>query len=609
MTRTPPTNLDVAELVEAARHVALSRDMAVIDRIRNAIATTSDPHELGDLHLALAAALQGDEELGACAAAAGTAARQYSAAGDLSAAAYASVVAAGFIAQMGDVAEGVERAVDAIIMLGDVVVGDESSIRTAQALSGFFFLQSGFDVAIEFAERAFRGAVRRQIATVDHIAYNLGYFAVEAVHQSDATRRDEATEHSDGADVRETRLALASEAADWLITRGSTPGARSVMGPGLAAEVCLARDEPADRAGLADGSSHYVHVPTSFAAWHRLVWASVERRAGNNELAIELLDLATPVLAASGDDHCLVRSLSERVAAKSALGDVSGALADANELARTCRSWQMGQADRLVRHVMRRIDLERTRHEASLTNQRLRRAMERQSITSEQRGALIAAIGHDLRSPLSSVTLAADLLLRSDELTLESRDLLKRLRDEALHAGDVLDDLAPQSSLGDHDATRHVEVDVWRTVATTVGRHVHHGHTIDFAEIPTDASAIGDPVLLGRILDNLVSNATKYAPPGSTIRIGTSERDGEQTIWVDDEGPGLPDAIRDTAFELSVRGPNASDAQGNGIGLFLVRTFAELQGGRAWWEPSPTGGSRFAITMPTAAPPVTEPEC
>jgi signal transduction histidine kinase len=124
-------------------------------------------------------------------------------------------------------------------------------------------------------------------------------------------------------------------------------------------------------------------------------------------------------------------------------------------------------------------------------------------------------------------------------------------------------------------------------------------------ELPAlgDASCvIGDAQRLVQVLVNLLSNAIKYAPDGTPIRIGGRASPTECTLWIEDEGPGVPAGDPAALFERFQRAGQAEpDVPGLGLGLWIARSIVERHGGRIGVERTPAQRTRFAFSLPLEA--------
>jgi two-component system OmpR family sensor kinase len=109
---------------------------------------------------------------------------------------------------------------------------------------------------------------------------------------------------------------------------------------------------------------------------------------------------------------------------------------------------------------------------------------------------------------------------------------------------------------------------------------------------------------LSRLTMNLLENALRHTPAGTQIQISTASSDGEATLIVEDNGPGVPDELAPTLFERFVRG--AGDSGGSfGLGLAIVKAVAESHGGSVALEPARSGGgARFVVRLPASRAPV-----
>ena len=111
--------------------------------------------------------------------------------------------------------------------------------------------------------------------------------------------------------------------------------------------------------------------------------------------------------------------------------------------------------------------------------------------------------------------------------------------------------------------------------------------------------AVGDPARLAQILELLLENGAKYAPPGATIVVADWTEKAEVHVAVGDDGPGIPPELRESVFEPFVR-LDDTGRPGAGVGLFAARRLAGAMGGRLWIEDKPAGGSQFVTALPAA---------
>ena len=122
--------------------------------------------------------------------------------------------------------------------------------------------------------------------------------------------------------------------------------------------------------------------------------------------------------------------------------------------------------------------------------------------------------------------------------------------------------------------------------------------TLGVVPDPDACAAMVDPVLTERVVDNLVTNALKHTPVGSRVEISIEAGERDVVLHVDDDGPGIAAPLRAALFDAYVRGDDSAVRPGSGMGLFLVRTFAEVQGGMVFCDESPLGGARFSVVLP-----------
>jgi signal transduction histidine kinase len=147
-----------------------------------------------------------------------------------------------------------------------------------------------------------------------------------------------------------------------------------------------------------------------------------------------------------------------------------------------------------------------------------------------------------------------------------------------------------------------VQVNVSRLAAGVLDEVNTEGHPIHVGT-SGPVYAYVDPGHVERVVENLVTNAIRYTPDGTPIWVRVEDTDEGLLIRVEDAGPGVPAALRDTIFEPFRQGTEqVQHSPGVGIGLSLVARFAQLHGGRAWCSEREGGGASFSVLFPHATP-------
>src|SRR6266550_633880 len=234
------------------------------------------------------------------------------------------------------------------------------------------------------------------------------------------------------------------------------------------------------------------------------------------------------------------------------------------------------------------------------SEQREREAAERLRALDEMKNTFLAAVSHELRSPLTSILGLSLTLERAPDMRTDDRgDLLRRLATNARKLDQLLKDLLdidrlnrgivePQYRLTDVGALARRTIESLDALA---GRDV-------IAEAESVMVAV-DPAKVERVVENLLMNAARHTAVDRRIWLRVTPLDEGVLIKVEDDGPGVPAELRDAIFEPFRQGPTASPhAPGTGIGLSLVARFAELHGGRAWVAERDGGGASFRVFIP-----------
>jgi signal transduction histidine kinase len=230
------------------------------------------------------------------------------------------------------------------------------------------------------------------------------------------------------------------------------------------------------------------------------------------------------------------------------------------------------------------------------------REAERDASDAARRG-LVAAVSHDLRTPLTSLRLLADAI--EDELVDEAtrRDYLRQMSVHLRSLSALVDDLFELSRLeaGDIQSMQRVRLDelVAETVEAMRAQADAHGVRVSAAVPEHVVVARADPERLQRVLFNLIQNAIRHTPADGSVTVRAEASSAGIEVEVADTGVGLDPSDRTRAFEPFFRGGNgdARPAGATGLGLTICRAIVEAHGGRIWFAEASVG-TRVRFSLP-----------
>jgi PAS domain S-box-containing protein len=264
--------------------------------------------------------------------------------------------------------------------------------------------------------------------------------------------------------------------------------------------------------------------------------------------------------------------------------------------------WQ--RIDRLLVATARdTTDWYRARRALSVTLDHEHTAVARLRETQALQESFLSAVSHQLRTPLASVLGFAQTLQRIGVLDAAQTAMVERIVDNSQRLERVLDDVFDLNRLAVAELQPTLEtVDIHEVVdrvrseldPRTADRVVHHR--------TGPACAWVDPVMLARVLRQLVDNAVVHDPSGAPIDVRVHVDDEACRVIVEDHGPGIPAGMHRSIFDPFRHGPAAaSDPDpGTGVGLALVDRFVRANGGRVSAEDRPGGGARLVVTLAVA---------
>jgi signal transduction histidine kinase len=241
----------------------------------------------------------------------------------------------------------------------------------------------------------------------------------------------------------------------------------------------------------------------------------------------------------------------------------------------------------------------------------------------QMKDEFLSTAAHELRTPLTTIRVASSLLDEQIQAQLQNSseggklnprllDLVGLIEDGSARMHSLVNDLLDLTRLEQGRATLTMEeFDIREVVdlaVESISPLLESKEQKAVLRLPELGCQVrGDRQRLEQVVINLLSNANKYAPPGSPVEVRiarSTKSDGskECLVSVRDSGPGVPEDEREHIFERFYRSSihRQDRTPSTGLGLPIARKVAEMHGGRVWVEPAPGGGSIFILALPAA---------
>ncbi|HKV55778.1 MAG TPA: ATP-binding protein [Candidatus Binataceae bacterium] len=218
---------------------------------------------------------------------------------------------------------------------------------------------------------------------------------------------------------------------------------------------------------------------------------------------------------------------------------------------------------------------------------------------------LVATLSHELKTPLTSLALTAELLRRRNDLSSEPRAMAASIEEDVARLSRLADDLLDLARGQGAAITIHtITIDLaelLRMVTKTFARQAEQKQVALQTRIEgTELEGRVDPVKFSWVISNLIANALRYTPSGGTITASSKRAGAFLQLQVSDTGPGIPAEVREHLFERFAQWHvNGSQPGSAGLGLAIAKEIVEAHGGRIFVESSVGQGTRFTVELPT----------
>jgi PAS domain S-box-containing protein len=222
------------------------------------------------------------------------------------------------------------------------------------------------------------------------------------------------------------------------------------------------------------------------------------------------------------------------------------------------------------------------------------------------RKEILEMVSHDLRSPLATIGGFHSLLqtgqlghlndqgIRFLTLSIDNTNRMLALVNDLLDAEMIQSGMLQiQMSPTDADGVLHRSTETTKVQASS--------KSITIQAVPCGLKVNGDTYRLEQILVNLLTNAIKFSPDGSTIRVGAERKGNVASFYVSDQGRGIPKEAQATIFDRFTQAERGDAKRGSGLGLWICKSLVELHGGTITLESEPGRGTTFRFTIPLAS--------
>ena len=278
-------------------------------------------------------------------------------------------------------------------------------------------------------------------------------------------------------------------------------------------------------------------------------------------------------------------------------------LTASNEMEHLMKGFEVGAVDYVTKPFNPPELLARVR-----THLELKHARQRLREMNDEKNEFMGIAAHDLRSPLNAVKGYSEMVLEDPALGRENAEVIQKIHEAAARMAEMVQNLLDANRIERGELQLQLApTDLGRLLAAVVEaqrpRATAKQQSIRLQTDPSPVMAQVDPNVMVQVLENLVSNAVKYSPPGKNIFVRLKKEAQAVRVEVQDEGPGLSAGDQQKLFgkfaRLSAKPTGGENS--TGLGLSIVKRMVEAMNGKVWCESELGKGATFIVTAPEAA--------
>ena len=247
---------------------------------------------------------------------------------------------------------------------------------------------------------------------------------------------------------------------------------------------------------------------------------------------------------------------------------------------------------------------QKSHQELALQNKHLQHSLDEMERVNKNYLRIMRVMAHDLRNPLSGITGLASMLMVEDELSEDSKSMLKLIETTGLHSMEMINELLKTGLADENEQIIKQKIDLRSLLYDSVellqfkARDKHQEILFEHDSEPVMAEVNHEKIW--RVINNLIVNAIKFSYPGEIIKVGIKAGNGRILISVADNGIGIPAEQKDAIFEMftPAKKTGTDGEQPFGLGLSISKRIIELHNGHIWFENNTDKGSIFYIELP-----------
>ncbi|GGH06025.1 hypothetical protein GCM10007352_10110 [Mucilaginibacter phyllosphaerae] len=258
------------------------------------------------------------------------------------------------------------------------------------------------------------------------------------------------------------------------------------------------------------------------------------------------------------------------------------------------RNWKRSKKDVETVNVLNR--------QINQQNGVLEKALKELNISSQEKDRILRTVAHDLRNPIGGIA-SLTALMAEDEYTDEQREMINLVKETSINSLELINEILEATNMNAVELNLgQVEINslVSNSVELLRFKAAEKGQKILLETLDKQQELYISREKIWRVISNLISNAIKFSPTGSTIHVKVADDNNKIIIAVKDNGIGIPDKLKDQVFNMftSAQRPGTLGEKSFGLGLSICRQIMEKNHGKIWFESDINIGTTFFISLP-----------